>query len=241
MRDELERLLEQDPWCDARIATVFLDSVEWLLGEPPQAPPTGQLPSAGLDLYPAEAALLVLFPFPHRVHYLRRVARLAEVRPWSLHPDPNAGPLREAYELFVEESDALVQRALREPEAELGEPASELGGAPGHPVHQQGRGGSLQPSPSGLTAIGRPTRHDREAPARLHACTPARLQHCDVTRQPPERPLLQPLQYLHKTALRKHTSIRHITSLLNQLGIPVPDPADTIRAALARVPRPPHS
>ncbi|MFG3293190.1 ATP-binding protein [Streptomyces sp. NPDC048179] len=47
-----------------------------------------------------------------------------------------------------------------------------------------------------------------------------------------------PLEYLHKTALRKRTSIRHIVSLLNDLGIPVPDPADTIRAALARVPRP---
>lgn len=159
LRDESERLLEQDPWCDSRIATVFLDIVEWLLGEPPQDPPTGQPLSAGLDLYPAEAALLVLFPFLHRVHYLQRAARLAEVRPWSLHPDPNAGALREAYELFVEESDALVQRALREPKAEplvgwwlchrrlvqheefseadsvpallaeLGEPASELGGA----------------------------------------------------------------------------------------------------------------
>ncbi|WP_369167143.1 ATP-binding protein [Streptomyces sp. R28] len=111
MRDELERSLERDPWCDSRIATVFLDNIDWLLGEPSH----GQ---DGLDLYPAEAALLVLFPLLHRVHYLRRAARLAEIRPWSLHPDPSAGPLREAYELFAEESDALVQRALREPEAE---------------------------------------------------------------------------------------------------------------------------
>ncbi|CAM5659952.1 hypothetical protein STAFG_7311 [Streptomyces afghaniensis 772] len=47
-----------------------------------------------------------------------------------------------------------------------------------------------------------------------------------------------PLEFLVKTALRKRTSIRHIVSLLNDLGIPVPDPAETIRAALARVPRP---
>jgi hypothetical protein len=111
MRDELERSLERDPWCDSRIATVFLDNIDWLLGEPSH----GQ---DSLDLYPAEAALLVLFPLLHRVHYLRRAARLAEIRPWSLHPDPSAGALREAYELFAEESDALVQRALREPEAE---------------------------------------------------------------------------------------------------------------------------
>ncbi|MFH9006024.1 ATP-binding protein [Streptomyces afghaniensis] len=112
MRDELEGSLERDPWCDSRIATAFLDHVEWLLGEPPQDG------TAGLDLYPAEAALLVLFPFLHRVHYLRRAVRLAEVRPWSLRPESDAGPGREAFELFAEESEALVQRALRDPEAE---------------------------------------------------------------------------------------------------------------------------
>ncbi|MFD4508919.1 ATP-binding protein [Streptomyces sp. NPDC058457] len=116
MRDELERRLEQDPWCDARIASTFLGNVDWLLGEPPQGQARAQ--SDGLDLYPAEAALLVLFPFLHRVHSLRRTARLMEVRPWSLRTEPNAGPLRKAYELFAEENDVLVQRALRDPEAE---------------------------------------------------------------------------------------------------------------------------
>ncbi|MET9685616.1 wHTH domain-containing protein [Streptomyces coeruleorubidus] len=153
MRDELERSLEKDPWCDARIPTAFLDNVEWLLGEPPEDG------TNGLDLYPAEASLLVLFPFLHRVHYLRRAVRLAQVRPWSLRPASAADPGREAYEVFVEESEALVQRALRDPEAEplvgwwlchrrltqheefseadsvaglveeLGEPAAELGAA----------------------------------------------------------------------------------------------------------------
>ncbi|AMW08956.1 hypothetical protein A4E84_05280 [Streptomyces qaidamensis] len=112
MRDELERSLEQDPWCDARIATAFLDNVEWLLGEPPEDG------TKGLDLYPAEASLLVLFPFLHRVHYLRRAVRLAQVRPWSLRPAGTADPDRLAFEVFAEESEALVQRALREPGAE---------------------------------------------------------------------------------------------------------------------------
>ncbi|MFD8308712.1 hypothetical protein ACFV29_41305 [Streptomyces sp. NPDC059690] len=107
MRDTLEGAQEQDPWCDSRIATVFLDNIDWLLGEP-----------RDLDLYPAEAALLVSFPFLHRVHYLRRRAQVAEVRPWSLLPDPNAEALRRAYELFTEESDMLVQRALRDAQAE---------------------------------------------------------------------------------------------------------------------------
>ncbi|MFD8308711.1 hypothetical protein ACFV29_41300 [Streptomyces sp. NPDC059690] len=49
-----------------------------------------------------------------------------------------------------------------------------------------------------------------------------------------------PLQYLHDTALRRGSNIRRIAALLNDLGIPVPDPASSIRAALARVPRP-HS
>ncbi len=50
-----------------------------------------------------------------------------------------------------------------------------------------------------------------------------------------------PLQYLLETALRKRTGIANIASLLQQLGIPVPDPAETIRTALAHVPRPaPH-
>ncbi|MEV7065725.1 hypothetical protein AB0N97_23425 [Streptomyces collinus] len=47
-----------------------------------------------------------------------------------------------------------------------------------------------------------------------------------------------PLEFLVKTALRRRTGIRHIVSLLNDLGIPVRDHAETVRAALARVPRP---
>ncbi|MET9083116.1 ATP-binding protein [Streptomyces sp. NPDC004237] len=121
LRDDLEGRLEQDPWCDARIATAFLDNIGLLLGEPPreQRPDQAQQTQpAGLDLYPAEAALLVLFPFLHRVHSLRRTAELMEIRPWSLRTEPDAGALRRAYEVFTEESEALVQRALRDPAAE---------------------------------------------------------------------------------------------------------------------------
>ncbi|MFJ3776045.1 ATP-binding protein [Streptomyces sp. NPDC090075] len=118
LRDDLEGRLEQDPWCDARIATAFLDNIGLLLGEPPREQRPDQAQPAGLDLYPAEAALLVLFPFLHRVHSLLRTAELMEIRPWSLRTEPDAGALRRAYEVFTEESDALVQRALRDPAAE---------------------------------------------------------------------------------------------------------------------------
>ncbi|MFD5228435.1 hypothetical protein ACFWJ5_07810 [Streptomyces qaidamensis] len=107
-----DRSPEQDPWCDSRIATAFPDNVEWLLGEPPGDG------TKGLDLYPAEASLLVLFPFLHRVHYLRRAVRLAQVRPWSLRPAGTADPDRQGFEVFAEESEALVRRALRDPGAE---------------------------------------------------------------------------------------------------------------------------
>ncbi|MFG2941911.1 ATP-binding protein [Streptomyces sp. NPDC048282] len=121
LRDDLEGRLEQDPWCDARIATAFLDNIGLLLGEPPRElrpDQAQQAQPAGLDLYPAEAALLVLFPFLHRVHSLRRTAELMEIRPWSLRTEPDAGALRRAYEVFTEESEALVQRALRDPATE---------------------------------------------------------------------------------------------------------------------------
>ncbi|GGZ61807.1 wHTH domain-containing protein [Streptomyces bluensis] len=116
MRDDLERLSAGDPWCDSGIATRFLDNVEWLLGEPVQTQAQGQ--ARELDLYPAEASLFVLFPFLHRVHYLRRVVELAEIRPWTLRTQAGAGPGRKSFELFTEGDDGLVQRALRDDEAE---------------------------------------------------------------------------------------------------------------------------
>ncbi|MER5934642.1 ATP-binding protein [Streptomyces sp. NPDC002054] len=112
LRDLLEPALADDPWNDPGIPIRFLDRIELLLGEPAGCPDP-------LDLYPAEAALLVLLPFLHRIHYLRLAARLREeVRPWRLRPEEGAGPGRRAYEIFVDEDESLVQRALRNPEEE---------------------------------------------------------------------------------------------------------------------------
>ncbi|MFF5443515.1 ATP-binding protein [Streptomyces sp. NPDC012888] len=111
-RDRLEPLLADDPWRDPGVAGRFLERTELLLGDPADCP-------RPLDLYPAEASLLVLLPFLHRVHYLRLAARLRDgVRPWSLRPEAGAGPERHAFESFVGEGEALVQRALRNPEHE---------------------------------------------------------------------------------------------------------------------------
>ncbi|QES52634.1 ATP-binding protein [Streptomyces venezuelae] len=112
LRDLLEPALAADPWTDPGIAIRFLDRIELLLGEPADCPDP-------LDLYPAEAALLVLLPYLHRIHYLRLAAGLCEeVRPWRLRPEEGAGPGRRAYEIFVDEDESLVQRALRHPEEE---------------------------------------------------------------------------------------------------------------------------
>ncbi|MDJ1137791.1 HD domain-containing protein [Streptomyces iconiensis] len=175
LRDGLEPTLSADPWSDPGLGARFLERVEWLLSAPLSAPSDG----APLDLYPAEAALLVLTPFLYRVHYLRRAVELSAVGPASLRhaeerrtgapstgapsaDEPGAEELRgdrQAFEVFAEGDSALVQRALRAPEAEgavgwwlfhrwlvqdrefadprsvqalldeLGEPATALGGA----------------------------------------------------------------------------------------------------------------
>ncbi|MEV0451553.1 ATP-binding protein [Streptomyces sp. NPDC050600] len=99
-----------DPWDDPGLPTRFLGQVEWLLGEPGAGP--------DLDLYPAEAALLALFPFLYRAHCLLRVEQLAAVAPWSLAPMPEPSPDRRAFEVFTEGDEALVQRARRDAAAE---------------------------------------------------------------------------------------------------------------------------
>ncbi|MDT0422967.1 hypothetical protein RM554_15930 [Streptomyces sp. DSM 41859] len=45
-----------------------------------------------------------------------------------------------------------------------------------------------------------------------------------------------PLRFLHHTALLRDTTIRRVVTQLRDLGFTVPDPADTLRAAVARVP-----
>lgn len=102
--------VREDPWDDPGLPTRFLEQVEWLLGEP----------GAGtdLDLYPAEAALLALFPFLYRTHCLLRVGQLAAVEPWNLAPVAEPSADRRAFEVFTEGAEALVQRARRDPGAE---------------------------------------------------------------------------------------------------------------------------
>ncbi|MEU6977079.1 ATP-binding protein [Streptomyces sp. NPDC046371] len=102
--------VREDPWDDPGLPTRFLAQVEWLLGEPGAGP--------DLDLYPAEAALLALFPFLYRAHCLLRVEQLAAVEPWSLAPMPEPSADRRAFEVFTEGDEALAQRARRAPGAE---------------------------------------------------------------------------------------------------------------------------
>jgi hypothetical protein len=116
LRDEAEQRLGEDPWQEPQFATRFAERVEWLLGEPDDG--------NRLDLYPAEASLLVLTPLLYRVHALRSAARrLDDVRPWTLEPlgTPH-GSDRSAFEAFAEDHGLLVQRALlrRESEATIG-------------------------------------------------------------------------------------------------------------------------
>ncbi|MFK0213693.1 ATP-binding protein [Streptomyces sp. NPDC090298] len=109
LRDEASAVLGDDPWQDPGMPERFLERVEWLLGEPD--------PDAPLDLYPAEAALLVLVPFLHRVDWLRTAARYAAVEPSRLERVPDAGDDRLSFEAFTEENDRLVTRAALRPEA----------------------------------------------------------------------------------------------------------------------------
>ncbi|WP_455568231.1 HD domain-containing protein [Streptomyces evansiae] len=95
-----------DPWHDAEVPLRFLEHIERLT-EPD-----------GLDLFPAEAALLVLLPFLHRTHYLRRAAAVAGVEPWSLAVRARAEPVRRRFEVFAEGHEALVRRARRNAAAE---------------------------------------------------------------------------------------------------------------------------
>ncbi|MDT0453205.1 wHTH domain-containing protein [Streptomyces hesseae] len=111
LRDEAEReSAADDPWRDDGVVPRFAESVEWLLGEPG--------PERRLDLYPAEAALLVLMPFVHRVQSLRLTAALrALVDPTRLDRQPGPGHERASFEVFAEGHDLLVKRALQHPEA----------------------------------------------------------------------------------------------------------------------------
>ncbi|MFF4160544.1 ATP-binding protein [Streptomyces sp. NPDC001678] len=114
LRGEAERELADDPWRDDGVVPRFAESVEWLLGEPG--------PECRLDLYPAEAALLVLMPFVYRVQTLRLAAALrARVDPTRLDRHPGPGHERASFEVFAEGHDLLVKRALQHPHAAAAE------------------------------------------------------------------------------------------------------------------------
>ncbi|XKK36964.1 hypothetical protein HFP72_18615 [Nocardiopsis sp. ARC36] len=107
LRDAAEERLADDPWLDPGIPLRFLGRVEELLGEPESG--------HDLDLYPAEAALLVLAPFVFRIHELNRAAGLAEVGPGSLERVAGADAARTSFEEFAEGYGTLAKRARRHP------------------------------------------------------------------------------------------------------------------------------
>ncbi|MFF1379496.1 ATP-binding protein [Streptomyces sp. NPDC058308] len=125
LRDAARLEPAADPWRDDNQAWRFIEVLEQLLGEPAAARP--------LDLFPAEAALLVLVPFLHRVQYLRLTASLAPaVDPTRLRParpeptrlEPThlgrterADLARSGFEAFAESHDLLVERGRRHTDA----------------------------------------------------------------------------------------------------------------------------
>ncbi|MER7757126.1 ATP-binding protein [Kitasatospora sp. NPDC097643] len=96
-----------DPWADPGFAARFADRVEWLLGEPDGA----------LDLYPAEAGLLVLLPYLYQTHQLLLAASRLEADPGDLRLRPGATGRRAGYQSFLAGHDLLLNRAELRPEA----------------------------------------------------------------------------------------------------------------------------
>ncbi|PSL56589.1 hypothetical protein B0I31_103342 [Saccharothrix carnea] len=109
LRDEAAHVLGDDPWHEPDFGTRFVEHVDWLLGEPG--------PDAHLDLFPVEAALLVLVPLVYQVHYLQTAARLVEVSPWRPGADADPGPERAAFEEFADRYGSLRHRARLRPSA----------------------------------------------------------------------------------------------------------------------------
>ncbi|WP_455567676.1 wHTH domain-containing protein [Streptomyces celluloflavus] len=102
-----EQRMAGDPWADPGFVARFADRVEWLLGEPDGA----------LDLYPAEAGVLVLLPYLYQAHQLLLLASRLEVDPTDLRPRPGAVGRRAGYQSFLAGHDLLVNRAELRPEA----------------------------------------------------------------------------------------------------------------------------
>ncbi|MFG2914979.1 ATP-binding protein [Kitasatospora sp. NPDC048298] len=107
VRDGAEQHTAGDPWADPGFATRFADRVEWLLGEPDGA----------LDLYPAEAGLLVLLPYLYQTHQLLLTTSRLEADPTDLRPRRGATGWRAGYQSFLAGHDLLVNRAELRPQA----------------------------------------------------------------------------------------------------------------------------
>ena len=105
LRDEAQERLREDPWLDPGVPLRFHDRLTQLLGSPGQA--------EDLDLYPAEAALLVFTPFLFRVYELRRAVALADLDPGSLTEVEAPSPERRSFEAFVGEYRVLTERVRR--------------------------------------------------------------------------------------------------------------------------------
>lgn len=105
LRDEAQERLREDPWLDPGVPLRFHDRLTQLLGSPGQA--------EDLDLYPAEAALLVFTPFIFRVYELRRAVALADLDPGSLTEVEGPSPERRSFEAFVGEYRVLTERVRR--------------------------------------------------------------------------------------------------------------------------------
>ncbi|MFJ9527315.1 wHTH domain-containing protein [Streptomyces cyaneofuscatus] len=107
VRDAAEQQISGDAWADPGFAARFADQVEWLLGEP----------DGTLDLYPAEAGVLVLLPYLYQVHQLLLTASRVEVDPTDLRHRPQATGERVRYQSFLAGQGLLVSRAGLQPEA----------------------------------------------------------------------------------------------------------------------------
>lgn len=105
LRDEADSRLSDDPWLDPGVPLRFHERLTQLLDSPGRVKDT--------DLYPAEAALLVLIPFLFRVYELRRAAERATLGPGTLAAVASPSPERASFEAFAAEYRGLTERVLR--------------------------------------------------------------------------------------------------------------------------------
>ncbi|MBB2746186.1 UNVERIFIED_ORG: hypothetical protein FHR35_006049 [Microbispora rosea subsp. rosea] len=101
------RALNGDPWRDRHLALRMNSKIRWLLQT--------VLNPEKLELSPAEAALLVAFPFLHESFWARHAARLCHVNPADLAGDGSEEG--ERFRRFAAGHGRLLRRARRAAEA----------------------------------------------------------------------------------------------------------------------------